>query len=281
MARAVFTLNLWTLDDTPNARRPWGLPRRLAAAREEGFDAVHTAASPGIEALLKKNNLRYMGLVIARGDVDGAALLTAQHAAGAEIVNVQLGDGDTDAAAALREALRLRAAAARCGIRWAIETHRNTATETPERLGALAAAYTRRTNEVLPLTIDSSHHALVKHLRPARFGEALLARPDLIQAARMIHLRPFNGQHAQVPVMDTNNRLTPEFKAWLDFAAELLRLWLAGPRPGDELWIVPEIGPATPHGYNLSVFPPAWAQARRCHAELRRLWKRLQARHKN
>ena len=277
MTRAVFTLNLWTLDDTPNARRPWGLARRLAAAREEGFDAVHAAASPGIEALLQKNSLRYMGLVIARGDADGPALLAAQKAAGAEIVNVQLGDGGMGGAAALREALRLRAAAARCGVHWAIETHRNTATETPERLDALAAAYARRTQEVLPLTLDASHHALVKHLCPARFGEVLLSRPDLIQAARMVHLRPFNGQHAQVPVMDTHDRLTPEFKAWLGFAAELLRVWLAGPRPGGELWIVPEIGPATPHGYNLCVFPPAWAQARRCHLELKRLWKHIVA----
>ncbi len=273
MPRAVFTLNLWTLDDTPDARRPWGLARRLTAAREAGFDAVHAAASPGIGALLQKNNLRYMGLVIARGDADGPALLTAQKSAGAEIVNVQLGDGDTGPAAALRETLRLRTAAARCGVHWAIETHRNTATETPERLEALAAAYTRRTNEALPLTIDASHHALVKHLRPARFGEVLLSRPDLIQAARMVHLRPFNGQHAQVPVMDARDRLTPEFKDWLGFAEQLLHVWLAGPRPGGELWIVPEIGPATPHGYNLSVFPPAWAQARRCHVELRRLWK--------
>lgn len=275
MTRAVFTLNLWTLDDTPGARRPWGLARRLTAAREEGFDAVHAPASPGLGRLLQKNNLRYMGLVIARGDADGPALLTAQKAAGAEIVNVQLGDGDMRTAAALREALRFRTAAARCGIPWAIETHRNTATETPERLAALAAAYARRTREVLPLTIDASHHALVKHLRPSRFGDVLLSRPDLIQAARMIHLRPFNGQHAQVPVIDARNRLTPEFKEWLGFAEELLRVWLTGPRPGDELWIVPEIGPCTPHGYNLSVFPPAWTQARRCHVELRRLWNRI------
>lgn len=275
MARAVFTLNLWTLDDTPNARRPWGLARRLAAAREAGFDAVHTAASPGIETLLKRNALRYMGLVLARGDTDGATLLREQHAAGAEIVNVQLGDGDTSISTAVRKALRLRAAAAHCGIPWAVETHRNTATETPERLDALSTAYTRRTHELLPLTIDASHHALVKHLRPAQLGNMLLSRPDLIQAARMIHLRPFNGQHAQVPVMDAKDRLTPEFKTWLGFAEELLRLWLAGPQPGGELWIVPEIGPATPHGYNLSVFPPAWAQARRCHLELRRLWKRV------
>ena len=212
-----------------------------------------------------------MGLVIDRGDADGPALLAAQHAAGAELVNVQLGTGDTTTAAALRSALRLRAAATRCDIPWAIETHRNTATETPERLAALAAAYTRRTREPLPLTLDASHHALVKHLRPANFASALLSRPDLIQAARMVHLRPFNGQHAQVPVTDARNRLTPEFKTWLDFAEQLLRVWLAGPRPGGELWIVPEIGPATPHGYNLSVFPDAWSQARRCHTELRRL----------
>jgi hypothetical protein len=68
--------------------------------------------------------------------------------------------------------------------------------------------------------------------------------------------------------MNSTGRLTPEFKTWRRFIGPLLHPLLPNAEP---LWIVPEIGPANPHGYNLSVFPPAWDQARRCLRELRRL----------
>jgi hypothetical protein len=61
----------------------------------------------------------------------------------------------------------------------------------------------------------------------------------------------------------------------LDFVAELFRCWLAGPQPGGELWICPEVGPVGVHGYNLSTMPPSWEQAIVCRRELAKLWRRL------
>jgi hypothetical protein len=202
-------------------------------------------------------------------------LLRQQREAGAENVNVQLGDDDTPAAAALRLAIALMKEARRQGIYTSIEVHRDTATETPEKTYALAAAYRRATGEPLALTWDHSHLAVVKHLKPFLFAEKLLQERALIQGARLFHLRPFNGQHAQVPVIDRLGRLTPEFRTWLVFAGDLLRLWRAGNAEG-ELWVCPEIGPVGVHGYNLSIMEPSWSQACVCAAALRRLWSRLE-----
>ena len=157
----------------------------------------------------------------------------------------------------------------------AIEVHRDTATETPEKTYAIADAYLRQTGRLLPITWDHSHFAVVKHLKPFLYAEVLLQRAELIQNARIMHLRPFNGQHAQIPVMNDQGRLTPEFREWLEFATALLRLWLDGPQPHHELWICPEIGPVSIHGYNLSTMPPAWEQAKRCRVEIGRVWRRL------
>lgn len=271
----VFTANLWTLAGHPSPRREWTLARKIRAVSEAGFDAVTAPASPELGALLRARNLRYMGFFSSSDTRELRPLLTAQCAAGAELVNVQLGDDFTPAREGIRLVHTLLREAERQGIYAAVEVHRDTATETPEKTYALADAYRRATGKLLPLTWDHSHFAVVKHLKPLLFAPTLLQKPDLIQAARIFHLRPFNGQHAQVPVMDAHGRLTPEFKSWLEFAEALLRLWLAGPRPGGELWIVPEIGPVGVHGYNLSTMEPSWAQAIRCREELRKLWHRI------
>jgi hypothetical protein len=63
-------------------------------------------------------------------------------------------------------------------------SHRGTCTETPEKTYALADAYQRQTGELLPLSWDFSHFAVVKHLVPENIVKRLLVRPDLIQRAR-------------------------------------------------------------------------------------------------
>lgn len=271
----VFTANLWTLAGHPSPRREWSLARKIRAVAEAEFEAVTAPVTPELDALLRANHLRYMGFFSASRVRELRPLLAAQCAAGAELVNTQLGDDFTPARESLRLVLALQREAQRRGIYAAVEVHRDTSTETPEKTYSLADAYRRASGKLLPITWDHSHFAVVKHLKPRLFAESLLQRPDLIQAARILHLRPFNGQHAQVPVMDSRGLLTPEFRRWLEFVEALLRLWLAGPRPGGELWVVPEIGPVGVHGYNLSTMEPSWAQAIRCRQELRKLWRRI------
>jgi hypothetical protein len=163
----------------------------------------------------------------------------------------------------------------RQGVYASVEVHRDTATETPEKLYAIADGYRRATGKLLPITWDHSHIALVKHLKAESFSPVLLARPELIRHARHFHCRPFNGHHCQVPVMDGKGRLTREFKDWLLFVEDLFKCWLAGPRPGNEIWVCPEIGPVAVHGYNLTTMPGSWPQAVACERELAQLWKRL------
>lgn len=273
--RIVFVANLWTLAGHPSPRREWSLTRKVRAVARAGFDAVTAPATVELGAMCRANALRHMGFFSSGDPREFPRLLAAQRAAGAELVNVQLGDDSTPVAQGKRLVHALLREAGRQKIYASIEVHRDTATETPEKTYAIADAYHRVTGKMLPLTWDHSHFAVVKHLKPFLFGEILLRRADLIQAARIFHLRPFNGQHAQVPVMGSCGRLTPEFRTWLDFAEALLRLWLAGPRPGGELWVVPEIGPVGIHGYNLSVMEPSWEQSIRCRQELARIWRRL------
>ena len=106
-----------------------------------------------------------------------------------------------------------------------------------------------------------------------QYSARLLAWPREVQASRFFHLRPFNGQHLQVPVTDTRGRLTPEFLRYRDFVADLFRCWLAGPRPGGELWVCPELGMS--HGYHLSTDRHPWPEAIRAGDELRSLWNGL------
>lgn len=273
--RIVFVANLWTLAAHPSPRREWTLAKKIRAVADAGFDAVTAPASPELATLLKAHCLRYTGFFSSSDPREFAALIRAQREAGAENINVQLGDDFTPTPTAVAWTLRLMREAKRQGIYASLETHRDTATETPEKLSAIARAYRRATGEWLPVTWDHSHAAVVKHLKPALFAKVLLRERALLQSARLVHGRPFNGQHAQVPVFAARGRLTPEFRTWLGFAEALFRCWLAGPRPGGELWVCPEIGPVGVHGYNLSTMPPSWAQAVRCRRELARVWRRV------
>lgn len=271
--RIVLVANLWTLAGHPSPRREWTLDRKLAAVAAAGFDAAMCPAVPGLKRRLRAHGLRYTGFIVPRAPRDCDGLVRRQRAQGAENINAQIGDGSTSVREALAWSTALVRAARRHGVPVGIEVHRNTALETSERLRALAAAHRAATGELLPLTWDHSHPAVVKHLKPASFAAELLRERALIQACRQLHCRPFNGQHAQVPVFDARRRQTPEFRDWLGFVAELFRCWLAGPRPGNELWVCPEIGPVGVHGYNLSTMPPSWAQAIVCRRELAALWR--------
>lgn len=275
--RIIFVANLWTLDGHPSPRREWPLARKVRAVAEAGFDAVNAPPSPELTRLVRAHGLRYLGFFAAKDRRQIRPAVAAQRAAGAELVNVQLGTGATPLREAKNFVRDLARESARVNLHAALELHRGTITERPEFLDALDAEHQRRAGGLLPITWDASHAAVVRHLRPAAFRAFLFRRRDLIQAARIFHLRPFNGQHAQVPVMDARGRLTPEFRVWREFAAEALELWLAGPRPGGALWVCPEIGPTGPHGYNLSTMPPSWAQALVCLRELRKLWRALTA----
>ena len=158
----------------------------------------------------------------------------------------------------------------RLGVPCDIEVHRDTCTETPEKTYAIAAGYQRATGELLPVTWDFSHLAVVKHLAPP-YWERLLVAPKLIQHARQFHFRPFNGHHCQVPVTNGAGRLSVEFSQWLPFLHKTIEVFLAGAPSAVEVFVCPEMGPVR-GGYNFAQLPSSWDDARRLRQIIDRAW---------
>jgi hypothetical protein len=262
--------NLWTLWDHPGSgAAEWSLAQKIAAVAVVGFDGVMGDAGQGIGALAAKNGLRF--IVFSRLDArhDFRDVLTRCRDEGAVVIQVHLGWHDTPSDESLELALRLDAAARETGLEAVIETHRDTCTETPEKTEVLQRRFREASGgRELPLLLDFSHHAIVKHLDPP-FARRLLTDPELIRRTRWHHLRPFNGHHAQIPVLAADGSPAPEMSDWLAFAEEIFQLLRTSPLP--EIWVCPEIGPVR-GGYGLSAFPPSWSQAVALNHLLKQLW---------
>lgn len=267
--------NLWTLVGYPSPHDEWTLDRKLHAIREAGFDGVCWAPSAELHAAAQRIGLIFVGGMAPVHASEIPNQLRDAKRYGAHHVNVQLGSDSMLTPEALDLALSLFEQASALGLAPAIESHRGTCTETPEKLYALADAYRQATGKLLPISWDFSHIAVVKHLVPTNFAERLLVLPHLIQHAQQFHFRPFNGHHAQVPITRGDAQLTQEVLDWLPFAEAVLRCWLEANRDGGrEIFICPELGPLE-GGYALSTFPNSWDDAKVLRGEIENLWTRL------
>lgn len=263
--------NLWTLWDHPGTgAAEWPLPRKVAAVAEAGFDGVMGETGQGIGVLAAANDLSYIAFRRLDAGHDFADVLKRCQDEGAVVLQVHLGWHDTAGEEALELAMRLDQASRDTGLEVVIETHRDTCTETPEKAERLQAGFREATQgRELPLLLDFSHHVVVKHLDPP-YSDRLLTDPALVRRTRWHHLRPFNGHHAQIPVLGSDGSLAPEMMDWIAFADELLLLLRHSGLP--EIWACPEIGPIR-GGYGLSAFPPSWDQAIALLAMLRQRWE--------
>ncbi len=266
-----YTANLWSLVHYPSAKKEWSLDRKLRAVKEAGFDAFTTALTAEHKPLAEKYGLIPVGYFATAKASEFVKLMRENQAGGAHFINVQLADEDTLTPEALKLTLRLMEDAAKVGVEPAVEIHRDTCTETPEKAYALADGYRKATGKYLPMTLDYSHVSVVKHLHPGNYIEKLLVQPKLIQRAEQIHLRPFNGHHCQVPVTDGKGHVTQEIKDWLPFVEALFRTWKAGKQDGRELFVCPEMGPV-PGGYNLSTLPSSWEDAIVLRSLIAKVW---------
>ena len=183
--------NLWTLMGHPSKTQEWPLEQKLRAIKEAGFGGVCWAGGAELRASCEKHGLIFVGGMASGNVADFPRLLQEQKHCGAVQVNVQLAGDEVLTPEAVELALALNRQGKRLGLEPAVETHRGTCTETPEKTYALADAYQRQTGELLPLSWDFSHFAVVKHLVPENFARRLLVRPDLIQRAHQFHFRPF------------------------------------------------------------------------------------------
>jgi hypothetical protein len=248
------------------------LDRKLKAIKEAGFDGLATLATPEIKKLADKHGLIINGYFSSAKAEEFRKLLKQNADNGGHFINVQLADEDTLTPEALKLTLRLMKEAEAIGCEPSVEIHRDTCTETPEKTYALADGYRKATGKYLPMTLDYSHISVVKHLHPGNYAEKLLVQPKLIQRAQLVHLRPFNGHHCQIPVTDGKGNLTPEIKDWLPFAEALFRVWRQGKQAGRELYVCPEMGPNA-GGYNLHSLPNSWEEAIVLKGLIEKAWK--------
>ena len=271
--RIRFLANLWTLWDHPSAESEWTLEEKVRAIKEAGFDGINYHASAELGALLKEYELEFGGLFDANDPAEFASLIRAQLECGSTTINVQLCDHDTPIEEAIEKTILLMEEDEHQNGNVHLEVHRDTCTETPEKAYAIADGYQKATGKILRMNIDHSHPAIIKHLRPEDFASRLLDRPELLQNGNLLHCRPFNGHHCQVPVTDGHGNLTKEFVDYLPFAESAFKCWLAGPRPHDELWVLPELGPVR-SGYGISTWPPVWEDCKVAKEQLRHAWGR-------
>ncbi|MBM4436424.1 MAG: xylose isomerase, partial [Actinobacteria bacterium] len=254
----------------PRKDREWSLERKIAEVRRAGFDGYMGKVPPLTPEVVARHGLPCWANQDLGSPAEVKPALQRLKATGVDVVNTQVGDHDTPVSVSVRLARHIMRVADELAMDVSIEMHRDTGTETPEKTFAIADGYQKAEGRLLKLNFDFSHFALTKGLRPP-FYERLAVRPDLVQAANQIHLRPFNGHHCQIPVIDHRGKPTPEFGDWLEFVDQLFALWLAGAAPGRVLWACPEmIGGA----YGLSVFPNNWVQAKVIAGELRTRWAR-------
>jgi hypothetical protein len=269
---------LWSLTDYPSLRKSWGLPRKMKAIADAGFDGAAGLLAPEHRKLADKVGLEHLlGYISSDKPSEFMAKVRSQKEGGAVHINVQLDNHDTPPAQATRDWILMERAAERVGgVVVSLEVHRDTCTETPEKTYEIAERYHRATGQMIKLNFDFSHLASVKHLAPENYAKRLLDHPALVINSEQCHFRPFNGHHCQVPVT-FRGKLSPEVRSYLDFCLALMRLWKRSSKNKDRtLFACPEMGPTGERGagYNISGLPRAWDDAKVLRGELERLWKR-------
>ncbi|NQU09245.1 xylose isomerase [bacterium] len=261
----------WTLTGQPVGKREWTVAEKIRRAQAAGFDAMGGRPDPALAAAVRAAGLEWVCYVDANG-TNWEQRLRAAAATRPVRVDVQLGDHDTPPAVAARTWVKMMQVADRIGLPIDLEVHRDTCTETPEKTWEIAARYRQATRRKCRFCFDFSHFAIVKHLSPPYADRLLGQHVDLIQLARPVHFRPFNGHHCQVPATDRRGRATPEIRDYLEFVDAFFACWLRGARGGEVLYGCPEFGPRG--GYGISTFPDVWQDAVWLRAAIDKLWRK-------
>jgi hypothetical protein len=274
MFQLIPTASLWTLMNHPSAAAEWSLESKLAAVKDAGFRAFQGVAEDRFKALAADYELAFLATANANA-ADFPDRLREAAAAGARRINVLFCRHDTPLDEAARAWIELDRMASDLGLAADLETHRGTCTDTPEKTWRIAEVFEQTTGRPIRLNFDLSHFAVFKHFEPHEAEVFLTARPDLIRHSRQVHLRPFSGQHAQIPVSagDSDAR-HPAYVAWLELARAFLACWLAGRADDACLHACPELG-GVGSGYWLPGFPPPWPDAIRVKRDVQQLWSEL------
>lgn len=262
----------WTFANYPGAKKKWKDAEIVKAIKKEGFDGLCAAPGSPRAQLVREAGLELLGGIDIGSVSEAERKLRPYRDDGFIHINVQVCNHDTTTEKALPVVIKIIEVGDKLGLKPAIEWHRDTCTETPEKAWALADAYRKKTGRKLRMNFDHSHPAIIKHLHPGNYWERMGLRLDLLRMGELIHFRPFNGHHCQIPITDGKGKLSPEFKQWLPFCDKVLEAWLQGAKPGRTLYVVPELGPKG--GYGLSCFPDTWTDKKVLAREIRKLWKK-------
>lgn len=265
---------LWSLRQYPTKTREWSWAKKFSAIADAGCDGLFSAPIPELEA---RGSLQYLAVASFGQPQPVEAQLRAARQLGAVAIGIQLGDTDSALADMIKLAIHIDAVARDFDLPYAIETHRDTFTETPENTLALTRGFSRQRKTTLPLCLDHSHFAVVRHHAPGTYWERLRQPVELLNAATQFHLRPFNGHHCQIPVLTPNGRRTPEYRDWLTYLNGLFTHLHTQNNPAPVL-AVPELGNAAP-AYGLSCFGDTWRDAQALIRDLRRTWKSTRPNH--
>ena len=259
---------LWSLRQYPTKSREWSWAKKFAAIADAGCDGLFSAPIP---ELAERGPLQYLAVTSFSRPGPVKAQFRAAQKLGAVAVGIQLGDTDSSLADMVKLAIHIDAIARDFDLPYAIETHRDTFTETPENTLALTRGFRRQRKTTLPLCLDHSHFAVVRHYAPGTYWERLRKPAELLHAATQFHLRPFNGHHCQIPVLTPTGRRTPEYRDWLNYLNGLFTHLHTQPTTAPVL-AVPELGNAAP-AYGLSCFGDTWLDAQALIRDLRRTWR--------
>src|SRR4029077_20966221 len=136
--------------------KPWSLERQIVELKEAGFDGFTTGPTREHGKLAQKYGLILVGYFASAKASEFDKLIQQNLDAGAIHINVQLADHDTPIEKSIELTLKLMRESERLGAKCAVEVHRDTCTETPEKAYAIANGYKKATGQLLPMTWDFS-----------------------------------------------------------------------------------------------------------------------------
>jgi hypothetical protein len=266
----------WTMQGQPHPNKQWSMDTKLRKVKEAGFVGFSHGADPEANKACKKYGIVHVGGVDVAKVREALPKLKKFKEMGVHHINIQLCDHDTEVKESVPIARAVMKGGEDLGLQPAIEVHRDTCTETPEKTFALADAYEKRYRKKLRINFDHSHPAIIKQVRAPTYWEPKTnARPDLLRAGELIHFRPFTGSHCQTPVTNGKGKIDRDFALWRDhFLSPMLESWLKGAKSGAELYGVVELGPQG-SGYALECFPDVWKDACVARVEIQNVWDRL------
>lgn len=268
-------LNVWTFHQFPYATEAVDWEKIASKIKKHGVNAINwpPRLNPNIGKWVESHGFEFGGAFDYGSGDDAEALIAANLEVGDGPINCQLGDHNTPTEEAVDLCIEVMEASEKLGADVHIEAHRDTATETPEKMDAIIDGYFAKTGKRLKVNFDYSHPSIIKHLLPQDYSNRLLTRPDYLQESTLVHMRPFNGHHCQIPVTDGQGNLSFEFKNYLPFAKDVFACWLKKNGDTDKtLWVMPELGPFDLLGYGLSCFPDVTEDVFVLADELRKVW---------